>query len=437
MSGPGLSHKGLAAYSALAVPLAMAALPVYVHVPKLYGDALGVPLATVGAILLAARLLDAFQDPLFGHFSDRCVPLPVGRRLPIILGLPFLVTGFIALFHPPQASAAGLSIWLAASLLVAYAGFSLAGVSYLALGADLSADYHQRTRVTALRGAFGLLGILVAASAPGLLADEQSDGLALFSLLFIPVTAVAAYFTLRHSPPPAAIAPSPGKVRLSSLLAPFRNASFRWLVAVFILSGIAGAIPGTLILFYVDDVLQRADLSGLFLGLYFLGGAAGMPLWLALSRRIGKKRAWMCSMLVAIGAFVWAYFLGAGDVAAFCAVCAISGIAYGAELAIPASMLADIVEPSRADEPAPGGAYFGQWQMIEKVSLALAAGIALPMLGALGYEPGQPDGTGWLSATYALLPCVVKLAAIALLAAAPLDDAGNLPDTTPLQGANA
>lgn len=424
MSIEPLSRRELAAYAAFAVPLAMAALPVYVHVPKLYGDTLGVSLAVVGTVLLLARLFDAFQDPLLGYFSDRCAALPAGRRLPIIIALPFLAVGFVALFHPPQANGAGLAIWLGASLLIVYVGFSMASISYLALGAELSTDYHQRTRVTATRGAFGLVGVIVAAAAPLVLAgDSEAGGLALFALMFLPILGIAALITLRLGPRPAAAMSAPGPA-VSAMLKPLRNPRFRWLSAVFVVSGIAGAIPGTLILFFVQDVLGRSDLAGFFLALYFLSGAAGMPLWIAGSRRLGKKRAWICAMFVAIGAFVWAYFLGPGDLVGFAAVCALSGIAYGAELAIPASMLADVVDGDAGQEhQRPDGVYFGLWQMIEKINLAAAAGIALPLLGFLGYQPGtdQPRA-GLLAAIYALLPCGIKLAAALLLWLAPLDE---------------
>jgi Na+/melibiose symporter-like transporter len=418
-----LSRSQLAAYSVFSVPLAMAALPVYVHVPKLYAGELGMPLALIGALLLAARLLDALQDPLLGYLSDRCTRLPLGRSLPIVLSVPLLACGFVGLFHPPQANQMGLAIWLIVNLLIVYIGFSAASISYFAMGADLSDDYHQRTRVTATRSAFGLLGVLLAAAAPGLLGRDEASGLALFSLLFVPALIMAAFVTLRQTARPVVTAVPNATLR--TILLPLRNAKFRWLMGVFVLSGIAGAIPGTLILFFVEDIVQRPNLAGMFLALYFVFGALGMPIWIAVSRRIGKRNAWIGGMFLAVMAFVWAYFLQAGDVLPFALVCALSGIAYGAELAIPPSMLADMVDAdARRDRQRPDGVYFGLWQMIEKFNLAAAAGIALPLLAWSGYEPGVlQHQAGSLSAVYALLPCAVKLAAAALLWMAPLDHA--------------
>jgi glycoside/pentoside/hexuronide:cation symporter, GPH family len=416
-----LPRSQLAAYSLFSIPLAMAALPVYVHVPKLYAGELGMPLGLIGVILLGARLLDALQDPLFGYLSDRCLRLPLGRAIPIILGLPLLGAGFVGLFHPPQANQAGLAIWLILTLLIVYIGFSAACISYFAMGADLSGDYHERTRVTASRSAYGLLGVLIASVVPGMLDVNAGSGLALFSLLFVPVSIAAAFVTLRRTrrPPPSTGA----KATLRSVLLPLQDTKFRWLMGAFVLSGIAGAIPGTLILFFVDDVIRRPELAGVFLGIYFVFGAIGMPIWILASKVLGKRRAWMSGMLLAVFAFVWAYFLHAGDFIEFAIVCALSGIAYGAELAIPPSMLADLVDAqAERERQRPDGVYFGLWQMVEKFNLAAAAGIALPLLAWIGYEPGVVQHyAGPLAAVYAMVPCAIKLGAAGLLWAAPLD----------------
>jgi len=438
-----LSRRGLFAYAAFALPLAMAALPVYVHVPKFYGDALGMPLATVGAILLACRLLDAFQDPLLGYLSDRAQAYPLGRRLLILLSVPLLAAGLIALFHPPEAGDVALGVWLAVALVVVYLGFSMGSISYYALGAELSRDYHERTRITATRGALAVAGVLLAAAVPELLSAQigAQAGLALFSLAFIPVVLLGAAATVRYSPRPARARPrADARGIYSALRMPFASAHYRWLILVSILSGIAAAIPATLILFYVQDVLQRPDLSGLFLALYFVLGAAGMPLWIAAARRLGKKRAWLLGMVFSVIAFVWAFLLGAGDIGEFAAVCVLSGLAYGAELAIPPSILADIVDRDEraATGSRPDGAYFGLWQMVDKLNLALAAGIALPLLGWLGYQPGAlqaPQST--LSFMYALVPCGIKLAAVACLWAAPVEARTGEPSGLTLHGETA
>jgi Na+/melibiose symporter-like transporter len=398
----------LAAYGALGLPLAMAALPLYVHLPKLYGGDLGMPLALVGGILLATRLADAVSDPLLGWLADRWPR----RDLFVAVALPLLALGMLALLHPPEAAPA---VWLAAGLVVTYLGFSMASIAYQAWGAQLSDDVHERTRITAAREIFTLVGVVGAAALPSLLGGENATGLARSSWIFAGLLALCGAVTLASAPRPRRAARAASGL-LAALAAPLANAGFRRLLAVFMLSGVAAAVPSTLVLFFIADVLQAAHLAGLFLVLYFLAGAAGIPLWVGLARRIGKSSAWLAGMLLAVVAFVWAYALGPGDVVAFGAICVLSGIALGADLALPASILADVIDHDRrGPRESSAGSYFGIWNLVTKANLAIAAGLALPALAALGYAPGEATGARPLALVYCLLPCVLKLGSAAAL----------------------
>ena len=404
-----LSTWRLAAYGALGLPLAMAALPLYVHLPKLYAGDFGLPLALVGAILLVTRLADAISDPVLGWLADRW---PWRERF-VAAALPLLALGMLALLQPP--AGAGLAAWLAAALVVTYLGFSMASIAYQAWGAQLSDDVHERTRITAARELFTLAGVVIAAAAPALLGGENAVGLARFGWVFAGLLALCAAVTLAFAPRPHPPARAAGGLS-QALAAPLANPGFRHLLAVFVLSGVAAAVPSTLVLFFIADVLQAPHLSGLFLVLYFVAGAAGIPLWVRLSRRIGKRSAWLAGMLLAVVAFVWAYALGPGDVVAFGAICVLSGVALGADLALPASILADVIDRDRRGAGASSaGSYFGIWNLATKANLAIAAGIALPALAALGYAPGEGGAARSLALVYCVLPCALKLGSAAVL----------------------
>jgi len=403
-----LTRPQLAAYGALGLPLAAAALPVYVHLPNLYGGVLGMNLALLGVVLLAARLADAFVDPLLGALADR-LQRP---RLLIALGVALLVAGLAAVFNPPGA----LWWWLATALVPVYLGYSLASIAFQAWGALLGDTPHERTRVAAWREGFGLAGVVLASVAPTLLAPRMEDGLARFTLVLASVAAACVAFTLLRAPHPAR-APAPEALRLPVLVAPFGNPAFARLFAAFVANGIATALPATLVLFFVNDALRAPQLAGAFLAAYFLAGAASLPLWLALSRRVGKRNAWLASMAASVVAFAGALALGPGGVAGFAAVCLLSGLALGADLALPPAMLADAIR-ARGDEPR-AGAYFGLWNFATKLNLALAAGLALPLLAAAGYVPGAGTALAPLYFAYCLLPCALKLAAAAILLKVP------------------
>lgn len=411
----------LAAYGALGLPLAMAALPIYVHVPKFYADALGLSLAAVGGALLLARIFDAVQDPLLGWWSDRHRARGGSRWAFIAWGTPLLALGMAGLFNPPEIGAVSLAAWLIGNLLIVYTGYSMVTVSYFAHGAEITDDVAERTRVTAWREGLSLIGVFLASAVPEILkqASGERAGFAQFSWLFVPVALVLAWVTVRGSPPAHGRLPPAGTAIFGAFTLPFRNRRFRPLLAIFVLNGIAAAIPATLVLFFIEDVVRRPDLTAVFLIAYFAAGAAGLPLWVWIARRIGKGRAWLASMGVAIAAFVWAFFLPPGGAVAYGVICLLSGLALGADLALPPSMLADVIDADEASGHGRNeGAYFGLWSLATKMNLALSAGIALPLLQAFGYAPRSDNAAGSLlvlAGVYALLPCALKaMAAVAL-----------------------
>jgi Na+/melibiose symporter-like transporter len=191
---------------------------------------------------------------------------------------------------------------------------------------------------------------------------------------------------------------------------------FRRLLAVFLLNGIAAAVPATLLLFFIDDRLRLPESQGLFLASYFVAAVVSLPAWLRVIARLGQPRAWGLGMALAVAAFAWAAALGSGDRMGFLAVCIASGAALGADLAIPGALLAGVVQRAGLAGRAEG-AFFGWWNAATKLNLALAAGLALPLLQLLGYAPGQrdPQALQALAIAYCLLPCALKLAAAALL----------------------
>lgn len=386
----------------------MAALPIYVHVPKLYAE-LGLSLSSLGVLLLVLRLADAFVDPLLGRWSDRLAT----RFSAVAIACIALLAGMLALLNPAAASMASVSLWLwlTVSLILVYFGFSLATIAYSAWGAELPPDSAARTRLTASREAVGLLGVLVAAALPTMLASAGTNigaGLARFSWVFVLVLALALFALWRLREAKTAVGKS------EALLAVLKDKRFVALLAVFALNGIASAIPATLLLFFVDDVLRAKAWEPIFLVSYFLAGALAMPLWLMLAARLGKVAAWGVGMVLAVLAFSWAASFGAGDRVAFLIVCIASGVALGADLALPPALLADAIEKANAREQM--GSYFGIWTFATKANLALAAGLALPVVSAFDYRSGEPlSNVAALTLAYTVLPCVLKLAALVLL----------------------
>lgn len=422
----GLTLAQLAAYAGPALPLAALTLPLYVILPTFYAESIGLPLAQVGLILLAVRLIDALSDPVVGVLSDRFHP-PLGRRRGWFLAasLPAAVAAYMILTPPEGASGLYLLGWgIALSL-----GYTACVIPYTAWGADLVSDYHGRSRIAGAREGMVLVGTVLAVSVPGIAEALGAKGqalslhiLALFVAVALPVLTLAAVWRL---PEPADTGRPPPALRAG--LAHVRaNRPFLRLLAAFVLNGFANGLPATLFLFFVARVLEAPQMQGPFLFLYFLCGVAGVPLWLAVSRRFGKHRTWSVAMLGACAIFITVPLLGPGDLWGFAAICVLTGLALGADLALPSSIQADVIDVDTVSSGARrSGLYFALWGLATKLSLALAVGLAFPVLELAGFRTdatgGGTAGLGMLVALYAIVPVGLKLAAIALMWRFPLD----------------
>jgi glycoside/pentoside/hexuronide:cation symporter, GPH family len=406
--GAGAWRRGLS-YGLLGLPLAFVALPLYVILPNHYAREFGAPLALLGLVLLAARLVDAVLDPWIGRWCDRLF----ARSIAAVLGASavaavVLALGLWGLLFPPTAVIdAGTTVLLAwAGLLMAitYTAYSVVSVAHQSWGARLGGNEAQRSRVVAWREGLSLLGVLIAAVLPATLGLGAT--VSTFAVLL-----TLGWWAWSRSSTPIALKAAVQSERLGP--SPLRQPAFLRLLAVFVVNGTASAVPATLVLFFVQDRLQAApSVEPAFLATYFLCAALSIPLWVRLVARIGLARTWLVGMALAVAVFIWAATLGAGDVVPFLIVCALSGIALGTDLTLPGAMLAGLIG-QLGERGQREGAYFGWWSFATKLNLALAAGLALPLLALFGYEPGarDPAALQTLTIAYCLLPCVLKLLA--------------------------
>lgn len=397
-------------YGAFGLPLAMVALPIYVYLPQFYAERAGLSLAMIGAVLLAARVAAAFIDPLLGWWIARgqgAYARYIGLSAPLLLG------GFVALFHPPELGQGAALAWFLGTLMLVYVGFGIASIAHQSWGAALTQAPAERARVTGVREACGLAGVILAAAVTGI------AGYGALSVAFAIALALGTALLLIRSQRPPAAPQSPSTAGWRDMATPFGSAPFRSLFAVLIVNGVASSIPATLFLFFAADHLRLASMSGMFLILYFGAAALSIPFWVALAVRFGEARAWVGGMLLASAVFVWAFGLAPGAALGFGAICVLSGLAVGADLALPPALLAGVIAGA-GHSGSREAAYFGVWNWGVQITLALAAGIALPLLEWRGYVPGSGTGTGALVAAYALLPCALKLLAAAMLWRAPL-----------------
>jgi len=422
----------LIAYGLPALPAAAFGLPLLLYLPTYYAVDLGLGFTLVGALILAARLLDVAADPLIGWASDR-FGTRHGRRRPwLVAALPLVLLAAEFLFRPASGVSAGSFLFWA---LAGYLGWSLMTIPHQAWGAELSGDYVERNRVMAARELFGLVGVVLAAAIPTLLAvsglddparSEAGDSLNALAWVVIVLLPPTVWLLVAMVPEPGRTATARFAGWREGLRLLGANAPFRRLLASYLVNGVANGLPATLIVLYVTHVLRLEEYLGIFLIAYFAAGIAGMPLWLKLARRHGKHRTWGLAMIFTCLAFALVPLLGPGDYYGYLAVCLATGLAFGADLVLPASMQADVVDVDTASGGGQRtGLYFALWAMATKLALALAVGIAFPLLDLMGVQVDGSDpqatrlGLGML---YAALPIAFKVVAIALMWNFPLDE---------------
>ena len=412
----------LLAYALPAFALAALFLPLYTYVTPFYAAERGVDLAAIGLVLIAIRLLDAISDPAMGWLSDR-TPVRWGRRrVWLTLSVPVIVLGCWQLFVPPHDAGLGhVALWLGVVTL----GWTMAQTPYAAWGAEIAPDYDARTRVTAWREGVVLIGT-VTVTVVYVGAGGGGDGLAAVAWMVaiaLPLGVVIAVWRVPDRPPPA----TTERLTFRAGYAAMRgNAPFRRLLGAWILNGLANGLPVTLFEFFTRDRLGMGpETFGLMFLLYFGSAILGIPLWLWLARRWSKHRTWCVAMLYASAVFAAVFALQHGDFTGFAIVSVLTGLAFGADLALPPAIQADVIELDRQRTGAArAGIFFAVWQVATKASIALSSGLALIALDTAGFVSRAVNTDSALlvlTFLYAGLPIALKLGAVACMWRFPLD----------------
>ena len=420
------------AYAAPAFALAVVGIPVYVYIPKFYADVIGINLTVLGYLMFGVRLFDAITDPAIGYISDR-TQTRYGRRIPYIAAGSLLVAiAMFLLFIPPAGSALIQTIWFGIAIYLLFLFWTAVVVPYESLGPEITFDYNERTSLFGMRDGFLIAGTLAAASSPAVIQwlfdlppDAQGERAKFFwiAIIYAPILIGTCWWcalSIRERQPE-------NKPQRTDIRKSWRqiigNRPFIILLIAYTVSAIGNNLPATLILFYVEYVLE-SQLADFFLMLYFITGILFLPAWIYVSRRTGKKAAWLTSMVINTGAFIGVFFLGPGDEFIYGVLVFLSGIGFGATLAIPSAIQADVID---YDELLTGerreGQYIGLWSISKKFAAAIGIGAGLSILGMAGYVPNteQPaEVITTLRVLYALVPSFCNFLAIMIAFAYPI-----------------
>ena len=401
-------------YGLLSFPAAISLLLMQVYIPPYIAEQGVLSITMIGLVFFAARLVDTVSDPLIGYLSDR-TPLQQGkRRIWILVAVPLFLIVFYMIIMLPKTD---IYLFLVASLW--YILGTAIVIPYYTWGSELSSNYNDYTKWTSTRVVFGLVGSIAALLLPVLVLDSPStDEILDFTFVFIVASFAIAILLLMKVPDRGVV-----KNESFSLLSAFsifkKGSLFNMLIFSQFFNGIANALPATLFVFFVTYVLKRSDLVGPLLVVYFLCAAASAPLWIKVSQKWSKEAAWKFAVILASIVFFGVLAVDENGLILFIVITIFTGFMAGADLCLPAAMLADLID---VDEYETGnrrpGIYFAIWGTVSKLTLAFAIGISFITLGLDIFEPnsqGRLVDVTVLTLLYALLPAALKLIAIMVM----------------------
>ena len=417
------------AYGLPALPLASLYFSIYVLIGEFYFKNYGLALSVIGSIFIIIRLFDAFTDPIMGYISDN-FPLRFGKRKPWVLigGILFIFSTWM-LFVPIYKSVdvEYFFFWLFISAI----GWTIAYAPYYAMGAELSMDYLERSKVTFCRELFTILGIIFASLLYSLSFDFDNkifksgigSNIGLFQIcIFSSIFFVLSMFLFLISKSNSKEV-SYDKNNILNIFEIFislkKQKLMRKLLFSHFINGLANGLPPALFVFYVNSVLKSPEFTGILLFLYFLGALVGVPLWIFISNKLDKHRVWCYAMIYSCFIFIFVLFLEEYDLIFFAIICILSGLALSADLAIPSSIQADIIDLEYLKTGKRlTGQFFAFWGLVSKAAIAISTGMALILLDIIGFKSDENNGKNILFAVsfiYAGLPIILKMFSIYLM----------------------
>lgn len=379
-----------------------------------------------GGLLFAAKLYDILTDPLMGVVSDRSQSR-FGRRRPYLLaGAILSALSFAMLFSPPDLSARGLVSWAGAALLLYATGYTLFIVPYLAMPAEMTRDYHERSRLMSARVVFASLGILAAgAIAPAVVTAFGGDrrayaAMSLIMAMVIGLSMMVCFFAT--APARSAVVPA---VRLSlheqrSLA--LGNRPFLYLIGSKFCHLIGVGISNSSLLFVITLVLGRTEAAAGTVSLAAVTGTLlSMPLWLRLSLAFGKRNTYIGAVFGYLPVLLTWLLADASEPAwALVARGLAIGVATGGLTLTAQAMLPDAIEHDTVQTGLRREATFAAvYSAVEKLAAALgplAFGLVLQLAARDGESP--PDA---IRMAVALIPAAASALSAAILLGYRLD----------------
>ncbi len=415
------------ALAGIGFPATLMSSPIFTILPSFYVLHAGADMATIGFVLLLARVIDAFFDPVLGLLSDR-TRSRFGPRLPWIGGGVALAIPSVWLLYVPPAEATALYFFLTSSAVLM--AWTMIAIPHNAWVAELSTGYDERTRIFGIKNVVATLGSFAFFLLPPMLAPftgtteingTTMKAVALVIFVLLPLSLVPLWFMVPRQT--AQILPSYQTPNLrDALQSVTRNPLLLIFITVTILVGTATGMSSGLAYLYMEQMELGEWLFLTSIG-SAIAGIASVPLWSKLTARFGKPTPWALSIILSslLGLFLLVLQPGMGALIPLMVIFITTGVLHGVNIAIPSSLLADIADYERLRSGNnTSGNYFSLLILLSKFNAAIGASAGFWVASSLGYDPEQSGIQMGLLTALVLIPATLNITAGLLLLRYPI-----------------
>jgi GPH family glycoside/pentoside/hexuronide:cation symporter len=386
-------------------------------------DSLGIAAILAGFIVFLPKAWDVILNPIAGRISDRTVDARGPRRPWLLRAGLALSLGFALLFASPEMATGLEALWVLVLFVGCATAYAFFQVPYVAMPAEMTSSYDERTRLMTWRVAILAFTIMLAGATAPLIRDAVGGragyrvmGVSMAAIILVGV--VSAYVGTRRAP---VAAPQPGVGSLRDQLRIVATArDFRFLLTCFVVQALATGCMLAGVNYLAEDVLGKKG-AATILFICFVGPALLLtPVWSALGTRMGKKQGYVASsVILAAGALLATTAQVAPPAVVYLAVVLV-GVGYAGCQVFPLAMLPDAAAvDARRTGSNRAGVYTGVWTAGETLGLALGPGVFAIVLAIGGYrsstdgDVAQPDSAlTAITLGFSILPAVLVLASL-------------------------
>ena len=389
-------------YSLPSIPLAAAQIAVYIAVPAIYSKIAAVGIGITGLVIMISRVIDMITDPILGTYLDRMVE-KIGWKFWLLIGFPLISIGIFILFNPLD----GLEIIsLLLGVIFVTLGWTFFSIPWWGIGIAISnSNSNDRFKVVSFRELLTIPGVIL-----GLFlihfSNISGEIFLIISILFL------SPLFIKKIP-----IPNISNVKRTSYFLSIKNlfknnSNFKYLCLSYFFIGLSNGVTSILFILFVEFIIGGSPQN--FLSIYFISAFTGLPFIYMLAGKYNKKRIWISFIILACICFLPVVFLSNNSTTLFMVICIISGFCLSADLIIPSSIQADIIyKEQQQNKNVLVGKIYSVWSFIQKLSLALSAGVCLPLLGYFGFNPSEVNTQLLpLSFAYGIIPIILRIPAI-------------------------